>query len=147
MNVAMVLLLAEEIGELLGWVAVALAAVPLALYPAKKLLPAVMRSRKDLKKVSRSLLTSLKKLHMPIGIAIFFVVAGHGALLFWTAGEFGMVEWIGTVALLVAVIGGFVGSSYAKKRKVKSLRAIHLGLLAIAIMISCVHILLAWFLE
>lgn len=135
--------LAEETGELLGWVAIALATVPVALYPAKKVMPVVMRKRKELKKKSASFLGVLKKLHMPIGITIYFLVAWHGALLFWAEGEFGAVEWIGTVSLILATIGGMVGASFAKRRKVKPLRYIHMGLFTTAIVIAGIHVLLA----
>lgn len=134
--------LVEEIGELMGWVAIALAAVPVALYPTKEAIPIVVRRRKGLKKKTMSLLAILKKLHMPVGITVFFIVAWHGVLLFWAEGEFGLVGWIGTVSLLCAVIGGMFGTSFAKKRKAKSLRSIHIGLLTAAIMMAAIHVLL-----
>ncbi|ARF12918.1 hypothetical protein [Sporosarcina ureae] len=135
--------LGEEIGKFMGWMGIALAAVPVALYPAKKIIPMVVRKRKELRNRLVSLLAALRKLHMPIGITVFSIVAWHGVLLFWSEGEFGLVEWIGTISLVAAVIGGMFGASYMKRRKAKPLRDIHIGLLTAAIMIAAVHVLLA----
>ena len=135
--------LAEDAGELLGWVAVVLTIVPIALLPAKKFLPAVMKKRKELKKNLASLLSVLRTLHAPIGIMVFGLAALHGLLLVWSEGEFGTDEWIGTISLLLAVVGGMFGATFAKKRKVKVLKYTHIGLLAVGIVIGGIHILLA----
>ena len=135
--------LAEDAGELLGWVAVALTIIPVALYPARKILPAAMRKKKESKKKLVSLLSVIKKLHEPVGIMLLLLAALHGLLLVWSEGEFGTDEWIGTISLLFAVIGGIFGASFAKKRKVKVLKYTHVGLLITAVLIGGIHILLA----
>lgn len=133
----------EEAGEVMGWLAIALTAVPIALYPAKKAMPTVIRKRKELRKQSALLLGLLRKLHIPIGITIFLVVAGHGFLFFLDEGGFDTDVWIGTTSFLIALIGGIVGAAFAKRRKAKSLRYIHISLLITAGVIAGIHVLLA----
>ena len=103
--------LAEEFGEVMGWAAIALAVVTVALFPAKKIVPIVMRKRTNLTKKSAFYSGILKRLHMPVGITILFLVAWHGVLLFWAEGEFGTLEWIGTASLFLVLIGGLFGAS------------------------------------
>lgn len=132
---------AEEGGELLGWGAVAAALLAGALLPLRRQANLIIKIFPNAKTFFISLLKTLAKWHMPIGVVAFALTLAHGVLMYFSEGELEIREYAGIAATILMGIAAIFGVILAKNKANSLIRSTHIGLLFAAGAFIVFHVL------
>lgn len=134
---------AEEGGKLLGLGAVAAALSAGVLLPLRRQANLIIKIFPNAKTFFISLLKTLAKWHMLIGVVAFALTLAHGVFMYFSKNELEIREYVGIAATILMGIAAIFGVILSKNKTNSLIRSIHIGLLFTAGAFIVFHVLSA----
>lgn len=131
----------EDIGKLIGWLALVTIGAAGLLFPARKILKSIITTFPQLKQLSISFTKFIGKHHILIGLTALVLSIGHGIIMYLNEGEWDSEGITGVAAVIILMIAAIIGIALSKKKKVKKLRSAHTMLVSFGILVVILHVI------